>query len=259
LIDLHCHILPGVDDGPSSAAESLSMARQAIADGIKTIVATPHTLNGVYYNPFREVADQVARLREIFLKERLALDLYPGSESYICVQMVQQVTTGEVGTINGNGRYVLVEFPVQAIPSGAKDELFQLKLKGITPIIAHPERNLVIQRQLEILYELVAMGCLIQITAMSVTGELGEKAMMCAHRLLDLRLAHVIASDAHSADTRAPILSPAVEIAGLIMESPKEADEMVSARPGAILAGEPLALPEPKRPPKKRWWFSKKG
>jgi protein-tyrosine phosphatase len=259
LIDLHCHILPGVDDGPSDAAESLSMARQAVADGIKTIVATPHTLNGVYYNPFHSVADQVARLREIFLKNRLALDLYPGSESYICFQMVQQVSTGEVGTINGNGSYVLVEFPFQTIPSGTKDELFQLKLKGITPIIAHPERNLVIQHQLEILYELTAMGCLIQITAMSITGELGEKAMSCAHRLLDLRLAHVIASDAHSADTRPPLLSPAVEVAGRIMASANEAEAMVSTLPRAILTGEAVTVPEPGRPNKKRWWFRRKG
>ncbi len=235
--------------------ESLSMGRQAFADGIQMVVATPHTMNGVYDNPFQAVNNQVAHLQEIFLKDGLALDLCPGLEVHIREGMVKRVLSGEAATINDNGRYILVEFPAQAIPSGYKEELFQLKLKGITPIIAHPERNPVFQYRLETFYELAAMGCLFQITAMSIIGELGGEAMECSHRLLDLRLAHVIATDAHSPDSRSPILSHAVEAAAQIMGSTKEAKAMVTTRPEAILEGKPLDPPEPRRPRKRRWWF----
>ena len=204
------------------------------------------------------VSDQVARLREIFLIDKLDLDLRTGSEAHISIQMVERVVSGEIATINNNGRYVLVEFPVQAIPLGSKEELFQLKLNGITPIISHPERNMILQQQLEFLYDLVAMGCLLQVTAMSITGGLGKDAMDCAHVLLDLRLAHVIATDAHSSMNRPPILSPGVETAAEVLGSFEEAEAMVTTRPGDILAGDPLDVPEPKRPGKKSWFFRKK-
>jgi len=255
LIDLHCHILPGVDDGPSTVEESLSMARQALADGIQTMVATPHTLNEIYDNPASEVTARVSRLQDRFRKEKLALNLCPGSDAHICVQMASRIMAGDAATINNSGRYVLVEFPVQAIPSGYREELFQLKLQGITPIITHPERNLVFQNRLDIIYSLVEMGCLIQITAMSVTGEFGEEAMAYSHRLLDFRLAHIIATDGHSPENRPPVLSPAVEVAARIMGSMAAAKEMVVARPEAVLAGKSVEPPEPKRPSKRKWWF----
>lgn len=255
MIDLHCHILPGLDDGPKTIEESLEMARVARSDGIRTIVATPHTLNDVYVNPFQKVVDEVDCLRDLFLKEEIDLDLWPGSDVHICSRMSERILSGEAGTINGGGCYVLVEFPYQTVPSGAGEELFRLKLKGITPIITHPERNLAIQNRLETLSDMVVMGCLVQVTAMSITGEFGEEAMTCAHRLLDLRLAHVIATDAHSSVSRPPILTPAVEAAAQILGSMKEAEAMVLARPDAILAGEPVDVPDPKRPQKKKWWF----
>lgn len=230
------------------------MAKQAVADGIRTIVATPHTLNGVYCNTLHEVTNNVANLCKILQKNRIELNLCPGSEAHICAGLAEKILAGEVATINNNGQYVLVEFPVQAIPSGSMNELFKLKLKGITPIIAHPERNMVFQRKLEFLYDLVAMGSIVQITAMSITGEFGEEAMESAHTLLDLRLAHIIATDSHSPENRPPILSPAVEAAAEIIGDIKEAEKMVTIRPGAILAGKPVNLPEPKRPRKKGWF-----
>jgi len=244
-----------VDDGAADMEESLDMAKQACADGIRTIVATPHTLNERYDNPFQKVKDRVATLREAFFKAQLAINLHPGSDAHICKNMAERVVSGEAGTINGNGRYVLAELPPQVIPSGFREELFRLKLKGISAIITHPERNLELQNQTEALNRLVEMGCLLQITAMSITGEFGEAAMVCAHKLLDLRLAHVIATDAHSAAGRPPILSPAVEAAAQILGSIEEAEAMVLARPKAILAGDPVDVPEPRHPHRKKRWF----
>ncbi len=253
MIDIHCHILPGVDDGPSSMTESLAMAKQAVADGIETVVATPHTFNEVYDNTAEEVNSRVAQLSETLSKNGLMLDLRPGSDAHICVGMAERILTGEAATINNTGRYILVEFPTQIIPSGSKDELFQLTLNDITPVITHPERNPVFQQRIETLHDLVAMGWVLQVTAMSISGEFGEEAMKFVHRLLELRLAHIIATDAHSPESRPPILSPAVEAAARVMGSINEAEKMVTVRPQAILEGKPVEIPEPKHP-RKKWW-----
>lgn len=235
--------------------DSLAMAETALSDGIETIVATPHTLSKAYTNPFHHVVDSVDRMRGVLSREHIPLNLLPGSDAHICPKMADLIEAGDAGTINGNGRYLLVEFPPQIIPPGANEALFQLRLKGITPIITHPERNLAIQDRLEILIDLVASGCLVQVTAMSITGEFGEEAMVCAHRMLEMRLAHVIASDAHSPDNRPPILSHAVAATAEIMGNRSEAEDMVRERPAAILAGEAVVLPEPRQSKKKRWWF----
>ncbi len=254
LIDLHCHILPGIDDGSVNTDESIAMAKRAVSDGIRAIVATPHALDDVYRNLFQNVIDQVVQLRRVLSKERLPIDLYPGSDARLCADMLEKIFIGEAGTINGNGRYLLVELPTFAIPPAAKNELFQLKLNGISPIITHPERNHFFLNHMEILYDLVTMGCLVQITAMSITGGFGHCAMEYAHELLRCRLAHVIASDAHSATKRPPILSSAVNAAAIILGSKTEADAMVIDRPKAILEGKSLSIPVPKSLGEKKWW-----
>ncbi|MCJ7538683.1 MAG: hypothetical protein MUO88_03360 [Desulfobacterales bacterium] len=256
MIDLHCHILPGVDDGPADMDESLAMARQAAADGIQTLVAAPHTLNEVFHNPLQRVRDSVARLRRALAENRIDIEVCVGSEVHICTGLAQKVMAKEVATVNDTGRYVLVEFPLHVIPPGSQEEIFQMKLNDITPILAHPERNPVFQNHPDRLQYFVDMGCLIQITAMSITGLLGEDAMDCAHTLLEQRQVHVIATDAHSFDNRPPILSPAVDAAARSLGSREEAEAMVIHRPRAILAGKPVKAPAPKPIRKKKWWFN---
>jgi protein-tyrosine phosphatase len=231
------------------------MARQAVADGIRTIVATPHTLNGLFTNRFPDVAGAVEHLKRAFHDSRLSIDLYPGSDAHIGPNMVEKIRSGEAGTINGNGKYILIELPHLSIPEGVKEEIFQMVVNGITPIITHPERNTVIQKKVDRLYEFIDAGCLAQITAMGITGGFGKRAMAVAHKMLALRLCHVIASDAHNTDTRPPALSPAVEIAADVLGSRTEAEEMVDQRPRAILDGKSLQLPEPRRRIRRRWWF----
>ncbi len=257
MIDIHCHILPGVDDGAFNTEESIAMAKLAVADGIRTIVATPHTLNGVSNNSLQDVTGHVETLRKIFSNEDLNLDLLPGSEIHLCVRIMERVASGEVATINDNRRYALVEFPVHAIPIGYKDELFHLKVKGITPVIVHPERNLVFRQKPDILFELAAMGCLFQITALSITGGFGSDTKAFAHKMLKCRLGHVIASDAHSAEGRPPLLSQAVEVAGKVTGDKKKAEEMVTTIPEAIIEGKPVYPPEPESMQKKKRSFFK--
>jgi len=256
MIDIHCHILPGIDDGPLSIAESLAMVDLALADGITTIVATPHTFNGVYTTPPEATTSGVDALNRILTDKNIRLRICPGAEVHTCDAFSRKIIDGLADTINHTGKYVLVEFPFQTINPGTSEELFQLKLKGITPVIAHPERNILFQRDIDQLYDMVGMGCLVQITAMSITGELGEAAMGCAHTLLQRHLVHVIASDAHSPGGRPPILSNGVNAAADILGSMAEARKMVTDIPRAILCGDSIEIPDPLRPleMKKKWW-----
>ena len=245
MIDIHCHILPNVDDGARSLEESLKMGERAVADGIHTIVATPHSLNGIYTNRAEDVVSGVTALQETLTANHLDLNLHPGSDVHLCTDMMQRISNGEACTINNAGKYILLELPSQMIPNGVKDEIFALKLNGITPIITHPERNAMVQHDPGILYELVHMGALAQITAMSLTGDFGEFIGQVSATLLRYRLVHIIASDAHSAKDRPPVLSGAVERAAEILKDYESAEHMVTDVPAAILSGRTPDVQEP--------------
>lgn len=244
-----------MDDGPLLVQESIEMGRLAVDDGIKTIVATPHTLNGVFTHTTSDVVKYVADLQSIFNKEKIYIQLCPGSDTRIIKSILTKVQSGEAVTINIGGKYLLIEFPHDTVPEWAKDELFELKISGITPIITHPERNLELQRKPNMVYDFIMMGCLVQVTASSITGEFGEDAMECAHLLLKSRMVHVIASDAHSATRRAPELSDAVEATGKIIGNIQEAEAMVTTHPASILNGDIVHISDPIQPLKKKWFF----
>jgi protein-tyrosine phosphatase len=247
LIDLHCHILPGLDDGSSSAEESLAMARLALQDGIRTIVATPHALDGVYNVPLAKITEGVAAFQKLLSTKGLDLQVCVGADVHLSPAIAEKIKTGAVITINATGKYFLLELPPQTIPSGVKEEIFALKMQGITPVITHPERHPLILRDMNLLHDFIAMGALSQITAMSLTGEFGEGVRRCSQELLKHCLVHVIASDAHSADSRPPLLSRAVNEAAELTGSDSLAASLVKDIPAKILAGEPVEIPEPMR------------
>lgn len=276
MIDLHCHILPGLDDGPQTMEESIQMCRIAYQDGIRTIVATPHTLNGVYQNGKSMILARVQELNEGIRKfgvgnmeagvkdfnastpQRLKvnsitqlpndsmtnLNILPGSDVHLCETTLQQVDQGEAVTIGDGGKYIMIEFPSQAIPYQAERVLFQLLGRGLIPIISHPERNLEIGKRPGRYDEIIKMGCFGQVTAMSLTGEFGPKVRQWAEKLLKSWLVHFIASDAHSINGRPPILSAAVKAAAKIVGK-KEAEKMVTEYPKAILEGRRPNIPDP--------------
>jgi protein-tyrosine phosphatase len=245
MIDLHCHILPGMDDGAVSMDESLAMCRQAAQDGIHTIVATPHTLDGVYVNPIFKVMEQVSVLNKALSEHDMRIRILPGSDVHLCGDLWRYVESGEAGTINNDKKYLLLELPVQFIPPGVKDEIFNLKVRGMTPIITHPERNLVIQKDSSVLYEAIGLGALSQMTASSITGWFGGAVKKCAETLLKRRMVHIIASDAHSSDRRPPLLSQSVEAASQILGNADEAEQMVVDAPERVVSGQALEVPEP--------------
>lgn len=210
MIDLHSHILHGIDDGPKSMEESLAICRIAALDGIKKIVATPHIYPGVYNNNRENILKKVEQLNKLIREEGISLDVLPGADVYFTPLLFSHLNDEEYITIN-NTRYLLIEFP-QVLPVKCEDLIFKLRAKDYIPIISHPERNFDLQRNPDRLRRLIELGAVAQLTAMSLTGGFGYRAKNCAEYLLIQDLIQVIATDAHSVDRRPPILSGAVKI-----------------------------------------------
>ena len=234
MIDIHSHILPQLDDGAKSLEESLEMARIAAADGIQQMVCTPHMFNGLSSNPEpAEVVDRVNALQVAIGTD--GLRILPGNEVHFSHEILEKVRTGGLTKINRQN-YMLVEFPALTVPAGAR-ELFQdLLAVGVRPILVHPERNAQIQTRRSIVVDFVEQGVYVQVTAMSVTGEFGSAARNCAESLLRHKCVHFLATDAHRADRRPPILSRGRDAAAQII-GPDQAQRLVYNNPLAVITG----------------------
>ncbi len=244
MIDLHAHILPGLDDGASNLDESAEMCLMAGLDGVRTIVATPHTGNGTYDNNRTRIIAAVRELSSYLKQKGVSVEILPGADTYIHAHLDRRILDGHVLTINDNMRYVMVEFPKHAVPPNLIEWLFRMTLAGFVPVLTHPERNTALSRKLDIVREWVEKGGLVQLTAMSLTGAFGQKIRECSEELLQRNLVHVIASDAHSSTRRPPLLSEAVERAASLV-GPVYARTLVEDNPAAIIAGAPFAIPAP--------------
>ena len=277
MIDLHNHILPGLDDGSRTFEESIEMCRIGYRDGIRTIVATPHTLNSVYETSRSTILAKVQELNAAiqetlfsvpspspeppagsearrpdnpgpeFLPDSanpMGLKILPGADVHFSEEVLSQRFQDKITTIGDGGKFLLIEFPPWGVPHRAEAVLFDLLVRRITPIISHPERNLEIARRPQRYMHMVQMGCLGQITAASLMGGFGGEARQAAENLLRKNLVHFIATDAHSANGRPPILSDAVRAAAKIVGK-EQARKMVTEYPQAILEGSRPSLPEP--------------
>jgi protein-tyrosine phosphatase len=235
MIDLHSHVLPGLDDGAKNIDDALEMCRVAHADGIQTLFATPPCRSGVYYNDQKKILATLENLKEALHREKITLKVLPGVDILIHPELIDFLDQNPCLLLGG--RYVLLELPNESIPLHTRDFLFKMQLKGYTPIITHPERNSMIQSNPEILEELVQVGALVQVTAMSLTGEFGGQARESANRLIKSGLVHFIATDAHSPHRRPPILSKGRKILEETI-GPEQALMMVEEIPDKILRGE---------------------
>jgi protein-tyrosine phosphatase len=244
MVDLHCHILPQLDDGPQNLEESLQMCRIASLDGIKKIVATPHTLNGVYYNAGQTIREAVNQLNQALKKENIKITVFSGADIHINPDIIKELSEDIGLTINSGGRYFMLELPSQVVPAQTKELIFSLLIEGFIPIITHPERNKAIQEDINCLYTLVHLGALAQVTSTSLLGGFGPEALDCAKKILAHKLVQIIASDAHSADKRPPKLSEAVKVASNIVGE-DFAQDLVTSIPEKIIANEILNLPSP--------------
>jgi protein-tyrosine phosphatase len=203
-VDVHCHILPGLDDGPSDWEESLRMAQLAVAEGVTTLVATPHQLGAYSQNSVELIRERGEEFRRRLASEGIELQVQLGADIRLEPELPEKVAEGEVLCLGEPARFVLVELPSEVTcPVGSL--LKKLGRLGVTPILTHPERSLLLARNQEFLRQWVADGGLIQVTGASLTGSFGLVVQSVAERLLREGLVHLVASDAHGATCRRPL------------------------------------------------------
>lgn len=253
MLDFHSHILPGLDDGAPDMDTALKMARIAVDDGIETMVATPHYIEGNMANHRDSIFEKVCEFQDVLNNEGIPLEVVPGCEVYQSPNTLALLQKGELMTINDVGKYLLIEFPMGSVPNFAEEILFELKVIGVTPVIAHPERNLLLGTVLGRTLALAARGCLLQINSGSITGLYGEKVKKTAHMLVKNDLVHLIGSDAHSAGGRCPKIRGALDIVEKL--KPGKAVEIIEFGK-KVLAGEEVTpeVPAEIRANGKRLW-----
>ncbi|MEN0644958.1 CpsB/CapC family capsule biosynthesis tyrosine phosphatase [Alkalicoccobacillus gibsonii] len=202
MIDIHSHILPGLDDGASSLTHSVEMARTAVEEGITTIIATPHHANPYFDTTLEQMLAGVESVNEALQAEKIPLVVKPGQEIRLFGELIDHLALGRSVPLTGEGRYVLVEFPTNSVPAYSERLFYDLAVQGYTPVIAHPERNSVFLDKPHKLFEFVRNGALSQITTSSVTGHFGKTIQAFTNQLMEANLAHILASDAHNLQAR---------------------------------------------------------
>ena len=235
MIDIHSHILPEVDDGPKSWDVAVEMCHMAAADGITHVVATPHANNRYAYDRayLSELLDQLRTRVGPSPEFTLGCDFHLSFENL--ERVLEQPHTYTIGETN----YLLIELSNYSIPTQLADCFRRLADCGLTPILTHPERNPILQQTPQRVLEYADQGCLIQITASSLTGFWGERPEIVAHWLLDRSAVHILASDAHDTKRRVPVMSEARDVAIKIVGS-EYAAALVDGNPGAIVKGQPI-------------------
>jgi protein-tyrosine phosphatase len=247
MIDLHHHCLPGVDDGPHEWDEAVAMCRMAADEGIETIVATPHVLRG-RWKPWTP-ADLADRLNDLQHRANGVPRLVLGSEYFFAHDMVEVLAAGKSIVPIAGSKYVLIELAANSVPPMIEQPLYRAQLEGWTTILAHPERNLVLQSRPELVAELIGHGVKMQLTAGSLLGEFGPEARRAAEVFLDRGMVHFMATDAHNTDKRPPRVRAAVDLVrqrygdaiatSLTIENPRAVLE------NRALPYDPDPLPEP--------------
>ena len=237
MIDLHCHILPGIDDGASDLTESLALLQLAVADGITQMVATPHINPGYFDNNKTTIKQALATLRQALDAQHLPIKIAAAAEIRVTADLMPAFEQGQLPILGHwqQQQVLLLEFPHSHVPAGSDKLVKWLLQRGVIPMIAHPERNRDVQNDPKILGPLIRAGCLFQLTASSLLGDLGERHQDCARLLLQQRLFTVMATDSHNLLRRPPKLAEArAEVARLIDES--YAELLVHTNPQLISA-----------------------
>jgi len=255
-VDIHCHILPGIDDGPANWDEALDMARLAVDDGTTTIVSTPHQLGSFAHNVGGDIRPLVDELRRRLDAASIPLRVLPGGELRIEAEMIAAIARGDALTLGAHQRHVLIELPHELyLPIDSL--LADFARRKIVAILAHPERNCGILREPSVIAELIDAGCLMQITASSLSGSFGAACQQLAERMLADDLVHFIASDGHGARSRRPLMRRAFERAGELT-SEETAIELCHRNPERVANNRPVPLKR-RQPIKRRGWFHRRA
>jgi protein-tyrosine phosphatase len=242
MIDVHCHMLPGIDDGAHDLEMALQMARVAAADGITDVVCTPHIYPGMYDNDAAGIRAAVAALQARLDEAGIALRLSAGADAHLVPELGAGLESGRVPTLAGS-RYLLLEPPHHVAPPRFEETVFALMAGGVVPVITHPERLTWVETHHDIFVRLAERGCWMQVTAGALTGRFGKRVSYWADRFVCEGRAHVLATDAHHPSRRPPLLAEARTAAEKLVGA-EQATHMVLTRPAMILAdGAPETAP----------------
>lgn len=208
MIDLHCHFLPGIDDGAESLEEALAMAREAVAQGVTHCAMTPHLHPGRFDNGKWDILEAVHRFQDAIDDHQIALTVTAGAEVRLGLDTLGLVLSGQVPYLGTAGAWkvLLLELPHSGIPVGSLQFVEKLLQAGVRPLIAHPERNKAVMQDIRLIHPFIQAGCWMQVTAGSILGDFGGRSQRTALELLDDDAVHVVASDAHNLEARSPAM-----------------------------------------------------
>lgn len=261
MLDLHCHMLPAIDDGATDLSMALEMARIAWDDGIRTVACTPHIYPGMYENTQAGIRSAIAEFQPHLEAAGLPLRLVVGADVHLDPSLVQGLAEGRIPTLAGS-RYLLLEPPHHVAPPRFEDSVFRLMVAGYVPVITHPERLRWIEDAYDVFGRLVRAGAWMQVTAGALTGRYGKRPLYWGERMLDEGLVHLLATDAHHPRRRPPLLGEGREAAARRVGE-EEAGHLVLTRPQAIVDDRaPDEVPVPsgavrqRRPVFWQRWFS---
>jgi protein-tyrosine phosphatase len=236
MIDIHCHLLPNVDDGPKNWDETLAMVAVGMEEGIETFVATPHITDDLNAERDRLLRARFYELEERLDAEGLHVEVVLGSEIFYQFGL-EKIRELEAATFGGNGRYFLLELNLASFPPHLEQTLCRLQAMGLSPILAHAERYAKFSGNMKRLRELVYGGVLVQVNSGSLTGRLGRPIQKVSHKLLAENLVHFVATDAHNITTRPPLMREAIEVVAQL-KGPEDVRRLFETNPARAIRGE---------------------
>ena len=212
MIDLHSHLIWDIDDGSKSKEMTINMLRQAVRSGTRKLVLTPHYLPGYYIEPISVVKERVKEMEALIKTESINLEVYSGQEVYFTTNILENLNEGFIGTIN-NSKYMLIEFNMKNFSvKEVAETLYELQLKGIIPVIAHPERYHIFIKNPSLINEFIKEGYLFQLNSGSLTGDFGKDVKKLAETYVKNKIYSFIGSDAHRDEKRNPDMSKGIEL-----------------------------------------------
>jgi protein-tyrosine phosphatase len=254
MFDIHCHVLPAIDDGAKDMGDSLAICRKAVAEGVLAIAATPHFIEGESEVLPETIQSRLDYLHTELNKAGIDLTVHPGMEIYMSPNLAELYEQGKVIAIN-NKNYMLIEMPIfGTIPPYADEVIFSLQMKRLKPLIAHPERYRAVREHPNIVYRFIEKGCAIQVNSGSIMGQFGKEVQKTASKLLEHNLVHAISSDNHSCRNRIASLRECYEYVAKKYGG-RKADNLFINNCRAIIQGQDLYMDTPSPIKRNKFWL----
>lgn len=250
MIDIHCHILPNVDDGSESLEESIEMAKIAESEGITKIVNTSHCHFDFKYKKGNELKLELEKFNQALKEENINIEVLLGNELYYTSDLIERFDELDFFSMN-NSKYILMEFSPINFPKNIEDVIYEIKIRGYIPIIAHAERYKQVQEDVNIVLDCIKEGALIQVNASSILGKNGEKAEDTSKKLLDNNMVHFVATDAHSSNRRRPLIKDSYNY--ILKNYGKEvAEKLFIENPTSVIENRDISILNPTKYEEKR-------